>query len=578
MLVLFQVSSVYAQTYTLEDYVLEHRGDTLVIKDDADMGEANTVYNCLLADSQDVPAGRVYMLRTMGYYGFTNSPTTSSTRKVIIVGEDSQLFKTSTNADFPPIVSGDVPLEGDPTSGGMTVGYDLEVKNLDIEIGNANGDIGWSWFGFQGADQRLTLDNCIMEHTWWIFISPGTNSKIYVRNNYFVNMTGYACRRNGGVIDCQTDVDTILVENNTHIWAQGMSYKSRNNTINKAIFNHNTFINCSNLMFMNAGYLSNLSLTNNMFINCNLQPYAGDINRDADECDQGNLPTGLVNVMSLDSTGYDPDSIFIYVDKNLVYWDPKFDDMVSEFNSTAAGGYTNWSDQKITMNSRTQSMFDDNTYSKLREYGWIKDHALPSFTDPANLFTDQLDVMYNYTKGQADDNSTEILPMWRLVNDADEYFTYADWPIPVDLSYSDADLLTAGLGGFPVGDLNWFPTQFATWSAQSDKEYTDINNATMGITAVNPVNVNPSKFELKQNYPNPFNPNTEISFTLPNSGNVTLKVYNTLGEQVASLVNGYKEANTYKINFNASSLPSGVYIYTINYDNASISKKMMLLK
>jgi hypothetical protein len=88
----------------------------------------------------------------------------------------------------------------------------------------------------------------------------------------------------------------------------------------------------------------------------------------------------------------------------------------------------------------------------------------------------------------------------------------------------------------------------------------------------------PGKFELSQNYPNPFNPTTTISFSLSQSGNVTLKIYNTIGEQVAELVNGYKEAGIYSINFDASKLNSGVYIYQITTNNLAQTKKMMLIK
>ena len=95
----------------------------------------------------------------------------------------------------------------------------------------------------------------------------------------------------------------------------------------------------------------------------------------------------------------------------------------------------------------------------------------------------------------------------------------------------------------------------------------------------------PSKFELAQNYPNPFNPTTTISFVLPQSGNVKLSVYNIIGEQVAELINGYKEAGVYSINFNASDLSvggqrlnSGVYFYRLSTDNFNEIKKMILMK
>ena len=87
-----------------------------------------------------------------------------------------------------------------------------------------------------------------------------------------------------------------------------------------------------------------------------------------------------------------------------------------------------------------------------------------------------------------------------------------------------------------------------------------------------------SSFELSQNYPNPFNPNTQIKYSIAERSNVTLKVYDVLGKEVATLVNTTREAGSYDVNFDASSLSSGLYIYTIQAGSFSESKKMMLLK
>jgi len=95
----------------------------------------------------------------------------------------------------------------------------------------------------------------------------------------------------------------------------------------------------------------------------------------------------------------------------------------------------------------------------------------------------------------------------------------------------------------------------------------------------------PEIFLLEQNYPNPFNPSTKISWQLPVSSWQTLKVYDVLGNEVATLVNGEKEAGYHSIDFNGSDLPSGVYFYQLRTDLSSISgqvfidtKKMLLLK
>ncbi len=88
----------------------------------------------------------------------------------------------------------------------------------------------------------------------------------------------------------------------------------------------------------------------------------------------------------------------------------------------------------------------------------------------------------------------------------------------------------------------------------------------------------PLEYSLDQNYPNPFNPTTTIKYSIPEEGFVKLAVYNMLGEQVAAIVNTTQKAGRYEVNFNASQLSSGVYVYRIEAANFVASKKLMLLK
>jgi hypothetical protein len=88
----------------------------------------------------------------------------------------------------------------------------------------------------------------------------------------------------------------------------------------------------------------------------------------------------------------------------------------------------------------------------------------------------------------------------------------------------------------------------------------------------------PGTFGLNQNYPNPFNPSTIITYSIPKESQVKLKIYNILGQEVKTLVNDSKAPGKYTVNFNASSLSSGVYFYTLRAGNYFQVKKMMLLK
>ena len=93
------------------------------------------------------------------------------------------------------------------------------------------------------------------------------------------------------------------------------------------------------------------------------------------------------------------------------------------------------------------------------------------------------------------------------------------------------------------------------------------------------------QFTLSDNYPNPFgtavfpdNPSTKITYTIAKTSFVTLKVFNALGEEIKTLVSGYKTRGKYAVNFNANKLPAGVYFYTLTDGENTVTKKMILVK
>ena len=150
---------------------------------------------------------------------------------------------------------------------------------------------------------------------------------------------------------------------------------------------------------------------------------------------------------------------------------------------------------------------------------------------------------------------------------------------------------TNGVVTTPIGKSSDYAQSVAI---QSDKkiiaagysfDVTDIDFALVRYTAdpatgLEEENTNgvPVAFLLEQNYPNPFNPATTISFNLPKQSHVTLEVYNILGQEVAVLINEVKKAGNFKVQFDASSLPSGIYFYQLNAGEFVQSKKMILLK
>ena len=110
------------------------------------------------------------------------------------------------------------------------------------------------------------------------------------------------------------------------------------------------------------------------------------------------------------------------------------------------------------------------------------------------------------------------------------------------------------------------------------------DTASMVVSVAGPIGIeqtessSPVKYSLSQNHPNPFNPVTTISYSLPRSGDVTLIIYNLLGEEIARLVDGFQQAGEHTTVWNASNVSSGIYFYRLRAGDFTQTKKMVLLK
>lgn len=139
--------------------------------------------------------------------------------------------------------------------------------------------------------------------------------------------------------------------------------------------------------------------------------------------------------------------------------------------------------------------------------------------------------------------------------------------------------------GTPCGDMDGdgkkeyifvnYGTDFPVWSG--DGYLWLLENQTLP-SDVNEIAINPNDFYLGQNFPNPFNPSTVIKYQIPESGYVTLKVFDLLGKEVATLVNGEQELGMHTVNFDAKDLTSGVYIYQLSSGSKTLNNKMLLVK
>jgi hypothetical protein len=148
-------------------------------------------------------------------------------------------------------------------------------------------------------------------------------------------------------------------------------------------------------------------------------------------------------------------------------------------------------------------------------------------------------------------------------------------------SYNSDNLFTHGLNEI-WQDGTWIPGDGVIYYSRPDiynlgfictdlKVYYSISSGVENTSIL-------ARYTLSQNYPNPFNPSTTIIYSIAKAENVTLKVFDLLGKEVAVLINEFKSEGQYSISLEASKLPSGVYIYQLNSNGYRLSKKMVVLK
>ena len=145
-------------------------------------------------------------------------------------------------------------------------------------------------------------------------------------------------------------------------------------------------------------------------------------------------------------------------------------------------------------------------------------------------------------------------------------------PITVPVHYINNEVPDIAVITIMVTDENM--------STAANGSYAEIDDISFDplVTGVKDESASPKSYSLEQNFPNPFNPSTTIKYSVAETGNTTIKVYNILGSEIATLLNEVKQPGNYELNFNAAELPSGTYFYSIESNNFRQVKKMILMK
>ena len=438
----------------------------------------------------------------------------------------------------------------------------VTLRNLYIQGIRADQSI-WGSYAIQlsgDTNSVITLDSCIFDGWYFRAIGgAGRGNSYYVSNCKVIN-----CQDPGGQFDGQgwgilsgATADTASFVNNTFFCDNSYIVLLSGSAYAKYLkFDHNTVF-CTVVNPMWIFQAVNADIENNIFYGTMsggelpAETVGGYYDYDGQTSSTISLDTlttvgSLYNVTEADR--------HINLLNNAYYWPSQVTDWWKHWNDSvsATGADSEIVTPPSWMNPRTLGMFANKTM-------WPNFNAAnndsvdPGF--PASAMG-QVDKLVNYLELDRT-NQLATYDWWYVPAGQTGLFPGA-WPIPWSLAYTNASLQHAGTDGKALGDLNWFPDQLT------------------GIKQI--ANITPSKFELSQNYPNPFNPSTTIEYALPKSGLVSMRVYNILGQEVATLYQGFQKAGSYKVDFNASKLASGVYLYKLESNGLSLTKKMILMK
>jgi len=265
------------------------------------------------------------------------------------------------------------------------------------------------------------------------------------------------------------------------------------------------------------------------------------------------------------------------------------DDTLANFNASLLNGET----YVVIANG----VLDPNSYASNPDG---RSTAFTLFVQPmARESANGSDVDFFVLHGATDAPTVDVIArdVATLVDDAaygdiTNYISVPPAAYTLDLTLADGTTLVnsyiADLSGLGGGSAVVFASGFLDPSSNQNGEsfgiFFALADGTVGqfpegVASVENISgVTPDNYSLSQNYPNPFNPSTTINFTIPNSEFVTLKVYNILGSEVATLVNENLASGAYRYSFDAVNLASGVYLYELRAGDFAEIKKMNLLK
>jgi Secretion system C-terminal sorting domain len=529
-----------------------------------------------LSDGSHDPAKTVYKAESGQFYAFDG--TLNCDFDLTIIGPDNGWIMHEAN---PPAFLQIPAADGSARDMiHILAGGSTRIKNVLIDGNLQNGELVGA-FVVNSGGTKVIFDNCALADCLnFTSRNQASADSITYTNCVIINLVRKAATPFNGIFTrIDAAVKHLTIENNTIVNSSrllGNGGQFFTSTLHEI---HNSFIN-QQVNGHELHWYEGIQ-ANNIFYNWSYRGRKATTNGYEEWFTTWEYHYTVSNKL---------DSVSLYNGKNLFYRDPA----IQNYYHTDLGDSVM---PCVLWNYYVDSTINADNNFKIGKNYWQFD---PMFTNnPTKLDSMLAWVKYHWTNGPT-------WPDWRIqvaVSYDDQGQPVLNWPQNWDLSYANDTLLTGGTDGLPLGDLNWFPNALATYQA-NEAQYTaalqdSIANATSlyvphdtlsaliqsgDITGIKTYSSNvPNQYYLSNNYPNPFNPSTTIRFGLPEQSDVTLTIFNILGQKVFEETAKSLAAGEHLLNFNASRLSSGIYIYSINATSASgknfvESKKMMLLK
>ena len=577
------------------------QSDTMNVPSDIPPGEGNLNIAVQTAIDQGTLSTTVFRLESNGYYILTKTITISAGEHLTIIAPEPGITqetappqivwssKDSINTDFNFDCYGDITLKNVwllyANTEGKQIGTSLQMNHDSLTYINGKGEIGI----FDG----VIFDYSSMPQNYSGTV--GVTAKHFkgtFRNCYFRNCTDPHYRYWGRAVSFPYNSkawhnDSLIFTNCTFANIGCVYSQEWDNYVDNIYLNHCTFFDIvsDNL---ESGRWHKMSDTNSIFMNTYMFGDIPEDNRYWGECCGGTIRIDSISNLGFDVLSTEQERRILFTNSSHYIEDWLSDWMHDNPYSVWVRDSTRCGEECVP---RPQPMLSPGTLVFFDSVDLNGQKVFP-YMNRANLY-DSTDPGFILAPANTEDIKIFLLNSWDERISANHTWAYLPdssiqhaWPLPENLAYINQTLLTAGMDGFPLGDLyHWFPDRYIQWKAQESQENeriyqwleTGIDPLASGSRKW-PDSRIPQDFSLSQNYPIPFNPVTHINYSIPISCKVSLKVFNLLGEEVATLFKGYRQAGNYEVVFDGSKLASGVYFYNLKTNSFTQTKRLILIR